>query len=218
LVDRLFRLWPNGRLTPTGSGWQRCSWPCEEDSRQGVRVDREYVRSSEFRDAYAATLESAVQARRASMREHYAAALARTATVDRPSEYELPVMLDALDSLQPAHMALLAVVANDPQPPSSAWDYFRAGTPQASYLRQSLPLDADLLERCWDDLANGGILASVKIPRAAGTRNPPAVSAFGRRFMTFVTPSPRGKRGSSLTLAQATIGLGSPLPCNGDRG
>jgi hypothetical protein len=160
------------------------------------RLDHDFVRTHDFEAAFEATLESAIQARHAQKRRYYAAALARTATHDRPDESERPLMLDTLDELQPAHLAMLATVAGDPHPPENTRAYLEPGTPAHTRLLEALPnASEDLLDRCWEDLAGLRLLDSISIVTvnankelAAHVPDPPIVTPFGRRFLAFVAP------------------------------
>ena len=162
--------------------------------------DEEFVRSAAFEAAFDATLASAIQARHAEKRRYYAAALAHTTSHHRPDDWERPIMLDTLDALRPAHLALLAAVAIDPSPPQRARAYLEDGTAEHDRLLETLRgVSEDTLDRCWEDLAGLRLLDSISLLTANGPQlaahipDEAIVTPFGRRFMAFIT-SPADQR------------------------
>lgn len=161
-------------------------------------IDEEHVRTETFERSFETLLESAIAARHAAKRDYYAAALARTATRDRPSEAEHGLMVDTLDALQPLHLAILAAVATDTSPPREAQAYLDQMHMANRRLRNALPkVSRETLNRCWEDLARLGLVASVStltveygLARPAGQPDPPIVTDFGRRFLAFINPTP----------------------------
>lgn len=101
-------------------------------------------------------------------------------------------MLDTLDRLQPAHLALLAAVATDRDPPPGPRAYLLPGSPGNARLHQALPAaSGELLDRWWEDLAALRLIHSASILTDDGdldaTPQTPWLLPFGRRFLAFVT-------------------------------
>ena len=161
----------------------------------GDRLDADYVRSPGFARKLEATLDEALRARQAEKRLLYARAIAGLASQDRPDEGEWDLLVDALDRMRPGHLALLADLVrldrDDPEWASSVpvWEAIRAAAPS------TLPDDA--AHRCWEDLAQLGIVegptlvtdaAPVTTPNGVGRQS--HLTTFGERFVDFLALSP----------------------------
>ena len=122
-------------------------------------------------------------------REQYLAALANTASSDRPEEVERHRFLDLLQSLRPSHLRLLAVIATaEVAGPAGGGDI-------DTYLTARLA-DQDLenIKLDWSDLERAGVVAGGPPGGLASTpvhmRVWNAFPAFGKRFAAFIEIEP----------------------------
>lgn len=156
------------------------------------RIDQEFVKSDEFADTLEQFLQSAGRARNMENRRFFAAALARSATNERPDQSERALLLDTLDAVRPLHLSVLAAVVTDPQPPDRASEYFHVSTSAHAYLRQAVPdVPQDVSLRAWEDLARLGLLDSPRnVVVTEDSLEPPTgiILPLGRRFMEFILP------------------------------
>jgi hypothetical protein len=114
------------------------------------RLDGEYVRHEEFAVLFEDALERATQARNDQKTAAFAAFMAHSMTLDRPSLADRQRYLDILDQLRPVHLQILAVLAagSGPEPASPP---FTVGQAAATALSAVL---AKVEGADWQDLAD----------------------------------------------------------------
>ena len=159
--------------------------------RRIAQIDATHMCSSDYADLFERATDEISKARNASKRRYYALALASAATVGRPGEDELALLMDALDSVLDVHLRLLAGVARGPSSPSAPNEYFTVGTGAWGAISAALPgMDVMVIERCWEDLARLGILESlvnITADSRTSTELPWVITDFGHRFIRFVS-------------------------------
>jgi hypothetical protein len=174
------------------------------------RLDGEYVRREEFAVLFEDALERASQARNDQKTAAFAAFMAHSMTLDRPSLADRQRYLDILDQLRPVHLQILAVLAagSGPEPASPP---FTVGQAAATALSAVL---AKVEGADWQDLADlerRGLtrpMAESSLFIATNVRN--TLLPLGLAFVEFIaaeapaaTKSRKGRRGGRRTNARA---------------
>jgi len=147
------------------------------------KVDWEFLASPAFREDVEQAFEAQAALRQRRKREHFLAALANSATVDRPADDDRKRMLDALVRLRESHLRLLAaiVTAGDNPGPGSTTEYLQG--------RLGVALGQEALTLDWQDLATEGLVSNWP---SGITQTPKwqliasALTSRGQRFATFI--------------------------------
>jgi hypothetical protein len=152
------------------------------------KIDRSYFETPEWQGDVNRVMDALREERNRSKREHYLAALANTASTDRPDQVERHRFLDLLQSVRPSHLRLLAVIATAEVTGSAG------GGDIDTYLTTRLP-DQDLenIKLDWADLERAGAIAGLPgglANTAVHLRVWNAFSAFGKRFAAFIEAEP----------------------------
>ena len=157
----------------------------------GERLDEDFVGQDEFQRRVEQVLEQVVQARHTEKRDYYRRALAGTAAIGRPSDESWQLLVDALESVQPVHLRVLARLMDAPVTPGAddghRWEEVQAATPDLVTLAAL---------RVWDGLASLGILEgrSLIADPVTETESTGIVTPFGRWFAEFLGIADGGKQ------------------------
>lgn len=159
------------------------------------RIDKEFVKRDEFGALAEETLERIVLRRNEQKISGFSAAVAHSATSDRPDGRTRERFLDWLDQLRPIHLEILRRFERDHgdwiRPP----DVLTVGQVASSRVSFALGgLDVDRLEL--RELEQRGLIHSLEsaslLPVAEDVRA--MLTPAGREFLTFITSETEGKR------------------------
>jgi hypothetical protein len=161
------------------------------------RLDAEYVRREEFATLFEDAVERAAQARNDGKTSAFAAFMAHSMVADRPSLSDRQRYLDILDELRPAHLQILAVLANGSEPHAAGPGAFTTGQAAAAALAAVL---SQVEGADWEDLADlerRGLtrpMSGSSIQIATNVRS--ALLPLGLAFVDFVAADAPGGRKS----------------------
>lgn len=152
------------------------------------RIDEEFVRHSEFESLAEQALERVAQRRNEAKIERFSAAVANSATIDRPEERLRDRYLDWLDELRPVHLAVLMAISSGDSGWSREGDIITTGQVVQSKLNYVLrglnvdPYDLSSLQQrgLIGSLDNGVVLL------AAADDITRLITPAGRAFLGFV--------------------------------
>lgn len=158
------------------------------------RIDQDRLHRRRHQDLVESALDSAASAKHAEKRSYYVHLIARSSMVGAPTEPESEILLDTLDRLTYAQLALLAAVDRE-HGPENVSDYVKPGTDAYRVLREALPdLDDSYITRAWRDLASIGLLKEYEQRIVQETSpeddSPGALTRFGRVFVESLSKSP----------------------------
>jgi hypothetical protein len=157
------------------------------------RIDREFVKRDEFAAMAEETLERIVLRRNERKILRFSAAVAHSATIERPDERTRERLLDWLDQLRPIHLEILRRFAREQEDWIRPPDALTVGQVAGSRVSQALrgldvaPLELRELEQrgLIRSLENESLLAVAEDVRAM-------LTPTGREFLGFITSGPEG--------------------------
>lgn len=146
------------------------------------RIDREFVKTSEFQLMVEDVLDRVQQRRNEEKFTYWADLLAGVASTDRPPRGDRDRLVETLDRLRLSHLQLIHVVATTTEPRPGL--YAGGINDTLGWKMPGIPLED--IRRDWDDLAREGVLQAYPsgMMTAAGAGNLAVrVTPYGEQFI-----------------------------------